>query len=143
MIDPARLAKLAIDINAQDLDHVFEITDDDRVVDGPAGMYAPERCEHDDTDDMLIDGVPYRECTEWEAVTGVTGQYCYHGPVMHSSEYVGRELGRWLAENWARSTPMVVCVVEVGCDDDCAEDCDDDHEPAGWTILVRKSVTEQ
>lgn len=136
-------ARLAIDVNAQEHDHVFAISDDGRVVDGPDGVFAPEWCEHDERDDMLINGVPYMECQDWGALTRCSGQYSYSGPVMHPSEHVGRELARWLAEGYPRNTPMVMCVVEAGCDDDCADECDDEHEPAGWCILIRKSVTEQ
>jgi hypothetical protein len=136
-------ARLAIDVNAQDVDHVFAISDDGRVVDGPAGMYGPERCEHDDESDMLIDGVPYRLHPEWTALTNMSGQYNYGGPVMHSSEHVSRGMAEWLARGFDRGTPMVMCVVESGCDDECDDECCDEHEAAGWTIMVRKSVTEQ
>jgi hypothetical protein len=130
-------SRLGTDINAQEFDHVFEIAADGRVVDGPTGVFGPERCEHDEADDMLIDGVPYMEHQEWAALTGLTHQYSYRGPVMHASEYVGQELARWLAEGYPRNTPFVMCPVEAE-----DEETGEDGEPAGWCILVRKNVAE-
>lgn len=105
-----------------EIGHVFTVTDDGRVIDGPRGVYAPE-VYHSDTDDIEVYG------DGWEPLTGYTGQYGYRGAVMHPSEYLG---GR-LAED-ILSTPgtYVVTVVDTPPDDD-----DSGPELVGWAVLRR------
>jgi hypothetical protein len=100
--------------------------------------YAPE-VSHDADADVLISGVPYVLSTDWSAMTGLTGQYAYHGPVMHASEYVGEGVARAMLE-LTEDGPLtfVMVTVEVDeCDDDCDDECEGYHDPAGWAILYR------
>ena len=101
-----------------DFDHPFIVTDEGTVEDAPSGVYAPSVC-HDPDDDIVIDG------EGWDALTGYTGQYSYHGAVMHASEYIG---GGLADDILATPGTYVVTVVNAG------PDCDDD-EPAGWAVL--------
>lgn len=92
--------------------------------------YAPT-VTHDAQHDILIDGVPLRE-SEWSALTGMTGQSGYNGAVMHSSEFIGRDIAKhmsWMTED--EPLTFVVCVVEGEYDDDDA---------AGWCILYRENM---
>lgn len=71
------------------------------------------------------------EGTEWLALEGYSGQYSYHGPVMHSSEYIGGKLARDIL-----STPGIyVCLtVEGERDESCTDFCDDG--PVGWIVAT-------
>jgi len=60
-------------------------------------------------------------------LTGYTGQYGYHGAVMHASEYIGGGLADDIL-----STPGTYVVVVVNVEDD---EADEFAEPAGWAIL--------
>ena len=104
-----------------DFDHVFTVTDTGEIVDGPAGVYAPD-VWHDDDEDVIVSS---RE--RWSALTGYTGQYGYNGAVLHASEYFGGGLAR---DVLATPGTYVVVVVSVLPDDD-----DPEPEPAGWTVL--------
>lgn len=106
-------------INALDFDHPFTIVDGE-VSDAPGDIYAPD-VYHDDVDDVDIQG------DGWSALTGMTGQYSYHGAVMHPSEFIGGGIARALVEDFDAGTVFVVVVVG---------DLDDD-EPVGWAILYR------
>ena len=44
----------------------------------------------------------------WSLLTGFTGQYAYVGPQMHSSEYIGGDLARYIQE-----TPGFYIATEV------------------------------
>ena len=83
-----------------DFDHPFRVDEDGALTDA-RGVYAPE-VYHSETDDITIDG------GEWEALTGYTGQYGYHGAVLHPSEF----LGGGLADD-ILATPGVYVVVVV------------------------------
>lgn len=110
-----------------------------------AGHYLPT-AEYDDSADMFIDGVPYRE-SEWDALTGWTSQYGYRGAVMHASEQWSQgmltELAAY-ADDGNPATQTVFAVVEVlaplcdECADDgeCADDCRN-APPAGWAVIYR------
>jgi len=70
----------------------------------------------------------------WELLKGLTGQYGYNGPVMHSSEFIGRGLERYILE-----TPglYVSLVVETHCgytEEFCTEESGCNCAPAGWAI---------
>lgn len=117
-------------INAE-FDCPFTVTADGTVGPSPEGIYAPETT-HDDMHDMLIDGIQHVHSLWWEALTGYTGQYSYHGPVMHASEYLG---GRLAADVLANPGVYVLTVVNVLPDDD-----DSDPEPAGWAILRLREI---
>ena len=115
-------------LNSQvEFDCPFAITESGRVVQGAPGSIHTPRVEHDDFHDMLIDGVPYRNNSHWEALTGYTGQYGYRGPVMHPSEQLAGGIASDVLE-----TPGVYVVTAVECE---PTDDDPDPFPAGWAIL--------
>lgn len=116
-----------------DLDTVFTVTESGEIEPEPPGIYGPERVEHSETDDMLIDGIPHKECLLWDALVGYTGQQGYRGPVMHQSEYIGGGLERDIL---ATPGTYVVCAVEVEPSED-----EPDPFPAGWTVLRRREPT--
>lgn len=119
-------------IQALDFDTVFTIQGSDVVrVDH---IYAPS-VTHDPDADIWIDGA------EWECLTGMTGQYGYHGAVMHASEVIGSGIAELLTE-YDPGTLFAIVIVDV-----LSDDCEDheDHgdgncEPAGWAIAYRDSV---
>ncbi len=93
-----------------------------------SGLHAPGSVDGDA--DALTN-----ESTErgWSLLTGYTGQYGYHGPVMHNSEVIGGALARDIL-----STPgvYVVLPVDYACTDECPSDCDGDHAD-GWAVAHR------
>lgn len=92
------------------------------------GTYAPD-VHHDDTYDILIDGIPVDDSETWEALSGYTGQYGYTGPVMHASEQFG---GKLREDVLSHPGIYVLVVVEVFPDDD------PEPAPAGWAVLRKK-----
>lgn len=135
-----------------EFDHVFTVTPDGAVVDGPAGIYAPE-CYHDESTDIDLAGAE----REWDALTGYTGQYSYSGAVMHSSESLGGRLARDILETPGAYVVVVVSVLPEWREATAAESeswrsgyvfredfretdnglevWESDPEPAGWAIL--------
>ena len=122
---------LATAIQTVDFDHPFMIVDG-LVADAPGNVYAPY-VYHSETDDIDIEQLPG---DGWQAIKGFTGQYSYHGSVMHPSEYIGDAIADHLREiaDENRETVFVIVSVDVLPDDE-----DDDPEPAGWTVLYRTS----
>lgn len=59
----------------------------------------------------------------WTPLVGFTGQYSYHGAIMHPSEYLGGGLAQHILEH-----PGTYVVLEV-------IDPDDLEAVVGWTIL--------
>jgi hypothetical protein len=112
-----------------EFDHPITVHADGTVSDGPAGIYAPEAL-HDGPADVLLDGEPWRESSEWELLTGYTGQHGYRGAVLHASEYIGGGLARDIL-----ATPGVYVAVAVE-----SEPTDDDFprwEGHGYASLHR------
>lgn len=110
-----------------DFDHVFTLSINPNpfgatIDDGPSGLFAPE-VTHDPTGDVEIFG------DGWTALTGMTGQYAYHGAVMHPSEFIGAGIARVLAE-LAEDEAQTYAIVVVSSDEP-------DEEPVGWAILCR------
>lgn len=70
-------------LNEIEFDTVFTVTDDGCVIDGPAGVYAPN----------LMDEALDSESWEFWS-TGYSGQDSYRGPIMHNSEYLGGGMAR-------------------------------------------------
>lgn len=68
----------------------------------------------------------------WTALTGFTGQYGYHGAVLHPSEYIGGRLETYIREN---AGFYVAVVVDGQYDDDVNHD--DEDLSIGWAILYR------
>jgi hypothetical protein len=72
------------------------------------------------------DGDVEVESDRWEALTGFTGQYAYHGAILHPSEYLGGGLARHIIDN-----PGIYMVTEVR-DEDLQYP---DGDPIGWCVL--------
>jgi hypothetical protein len=88
---PTTVAAVLAQLNRQDytalsdlmeFDHPITVTDDGRVIDGPAGVYAPDLYD----DDLDSDS--------WELLNGYSGQDRYAGPIMHPSEFIGGGMAR-------------------------------------------------
>lgn len=92
-----------------EFDHVIQVHADGSITE-PSNVWAPE----------LYDGELYSE--EWRFFTGgYSSQYCYSGPIMHPSEFIGGRL-----EKDIRETPgYYVALVNDTLDDD---------EPEGWAV---------
>lgn len=107
-----------------EIDHVIRVHENGDVTE-PQNVYAPG---------VYVDalGEPVVSSPSghvWTLVDGFSGQYCYSGPIMHSSEYVGGALARHILD-----TPgLYAVVVAYGLDDGLSEDPDDD-EPHGWAV---------
>jgi len=118
---------LAQTIQAMEFEHVFTIHPDGTVTE-PRDVWAPS-VYHDEDTDITIDGA------DWHAIRGLTGQYSYHGAVMHPSEYVGAGVAgvMWeMAIDAEATVTFALVVVDVLADDE-----DEDPEPAGWAIVYR------
>lgn len=130
--DFAALAKL---IDGQDFDHVWTVTLDRRVIDVEHDhegydVYAPDVVNDPDGDiEIMGEG--------WTALTGKTGQYSYHGAVMHPSEFIGERLAKDIAEMcddaYEDGRKLAWTVVEVR-DDDLQYP---DGDPIGWVMVYR------
>lgn len=118
-----------------DFDHVIRV--DNRGIVTEPGGYAPELVMFVDEDGQALpdSDEQLREQAKsagWRLLEGWTGQYRYHGPVMHPSEYVGGRLAEHILE-----TPGEYVVTEVTA---LAEDEEaDSDEPAGWAICFRET----
>lgn len=92
--------------------------------------WAPEVTWQNGTHDVQGDG--------WELMNGYSGQQSYSGPVMHPSEFIGGRMADDIL-----STPGLYVAVVVSDDEECQaycpEDCDGEHEPAGWAV-ARKDI---
>lgn len=118
---------LAKEIQALDFDTVFRVEEWAVVELHGGGEYAPD-VWHDETGDVTIDG------ERWKAITGMTGQYGYHGAVMHASEFVGSGIAQHLAEDYDPGTLFAMVIVNVDSEDD-----GEYPEPAGWAIVYRNA----
>lgn len=77
--------------------------------------------------------------SDWEPVTGYSGQYGYSGPCMHVSEFLGGRMARDVLEGVGNI--YVVTTVECIPDwDDATEDekMEAGDNPAGWMLLKYK-----
>lgn len=123
------------------IDHVIrvkggEITESDSGV-WPSIVCAPEVRIGTDADGQILDVHERIMCEDlrrlgWDVETGWSGQYCYSGPIMHASEYVGGALADHIRET---DGYWVAVVAEVYPYDE------DDPEPAGWVLLHRELNT--
>lgn len=114
-------------INDVEFDHVFTITDDGSIVDGPSNLYAPD----------------FHECTilsdAWtEFSYGYTGQYGVASP-MHNSEFVGGRLERDILDT-PGTYVAVVCYWEPTEEDEEDPEFDADNYDGieGWAVLRLK-----
>lgn len=117
---------IAAQVQAADFDHVFTLTYlgvHDWSLTEPEGVYAPTVTVVNHAGDLDID-------KGWETITdGMSGQYCYSGPVMHPSERIDQAIGEELMR-LAEEEPVTFVAVVVGTMDD--------EQDAGWAI-VRKT----
>jgi hypothetical protein len=116
-----------------EFDHPVRVGEDGSVCDGLEGVYAPELVMETDDDGQILDQheqdyIDQARRQGWELLTGWTGQYSYHGPIMHASEFVGGALADHISE-----TPGTYVVISV--------ECGQDSQPAGWAV-ARKIDTE-
>lgn len=129
---------LARRIDAVDFGHVFCI-DGGEVVDHDGNEYAPS-VYHDEDTDITIDGAG------WSCLTGYTGQYGYHGAVMHSSEHIGACIAEDMAEQADTAAEdgivivFAIVTVEVLPDED---DEDAETDLAGWAIAYKEVTTHE
>lgn len=114
-----------------ELGHVVRVRPDHTVDDHVRDTYAPEVVVNADEDgqisaaddDDLIRSVRRQG---WELVTGWTGQYGYHGPIMHPSEYVGGALAEHVLATPGLWVAVAVTVLDDGDSDD-----------AGWVLAYQ------
>lgn len=109
-------------INDQEFDHVFRITEDGFLVDDVRDVWAPDWITSTEDGDLDYEG-------SWEALMGFTGQWHYHGPIMHDSETVGRDIANAMIEE-----PGIYVLCPVS-----AAEKNEDGESVfvGWCILRR------
>lgn len=119
------MSTLAERINNIEFGQVFRLDPDGRVTELP-DEWAPN-VYHDDDHDIDID------TDGWFAIVGLTGQDCYHGAVMHQSEYIGKGVADFML-SMTDEGPQTFVVVVVEC---LPTDDDPEPEPAGWAILYR------
>lgn len=121
-------------------DHVIRINENGAAEEPAETVYAPEvnvECAEDDAGSITAEAeaemIRSVEEQGWELMTGYSGQYLYHGPIMHQSEYVGGQM-----EADIRSTPGLYVVVEpTGLYATEEQQERNDSEPIGW-VVARK-----
>ena len=114
-------------------DHVIRVHEDGTVSE-PQGVWAPELHAISDADGQHTSqtdpDLQYQAASAgWTLETGWTGQYSYHGPCMHSSEYIGGRLARHILE-----TPGYWVAVIVN---------EDDGEASAWALAYRDPARRQ
>lgn len=79
------------------------------------------------------------DSSDWEAISGYSGQYSYNGPVMHESEYLGGAIEQHILDN-----PGIYAITEATytTDADGNEIGEDDELISGGWVLLRKKDTE-
>ena len=113
---------------------VIEVTKESATI---TSRYFNPDVYHDDTHDMLIQGVPWRKheaVTGWKVLTGYSNQWSYNGPTMHPSEFVSDGMVRGFMEDSEDLTYEYVQLIQ----DVMPDDYNDDPEPAGWIIMRRE-----
>lgn len=101
--------------SVMEFDHVIRVHADGLVTD-ERDTYAPELY-----DDDVSPG--------WTLLNGYSGQYCYSGPVMHPSEFIG---GGMAKDILSEPGVYVALVASYSCEeheDEC--ECDTDE---GWAV---------
>lgn len=113
------------EIAGVEFDHTFRVADGKVVL---AGDLTPD-VWHDPSGDVTVMG------DGWRVMTGLTGQYSYHGAVMHPSEQSGGNVAKTIAE-YAHDDPSTVFAYVVVMD----ESGDMPDDPIGWAIAYRESA---
>lgn len=111
--------------DVMDFDHVVEVHPDGSVSDADTGIWAPEAwCQNGDYRKPVLSSQPGRE---WTLLDGYSGQYLYHGPIMHPSEFIGGKMADdILAE------PGLYALIEVRDLDADTDNGEDDS--VGWAV---------
>lgn len=116
-----------------EMDHVIQVHENGDVTDDVAGVWAPEVYDNtgeDDAEDIVVSG------DGWTLESGWTGQYSYHGPVMHDSEFVGGALAEHILSTpgyWVAVVVTGSCECGTGDDDEC-----DGVTDVGWAVAFRE-----
>lgn len=105
------------------------------LIDRASGVYAPSVTLYVDRDGQGV-GTEEIESSEWEPVTGYSGQHGYSGPVMHVSETLSGGMSRDVLED----VGAIYVVVPVECSPDWKDVTEDEYmevhdRPAGWMLL--------
>lgn len=126
--------------SVMDFDHVIQVHEDGTVSDDN-DLMAPSLTMEVDADGQSVhandeDIIGQAKASGWGLVTGFSGQYRYHGPVMHSSEFVGGNMARAILE-----TPgyYVKLVVECEGPESDPDENENTLEPAGWAVAYREA----
>lgn len=122
------LTALAARIQSMDFEHVFTLHADGSITE-PRDVWAPS-VFHDPTGGVTVDGAG------WDCMTGLTGQYSYHGAVMHPSEYIGRGIAGVMLDD-CQDGPVTYALVCVYVWEEDREDEDED-DVCGWAIAYRR-----
>lgn len=113
-----------------EFDHVIRVHPGGEISE-PQGIYAPEIMLDDEINDDA-----------WRLITGWSGQYMYHGPTMHNSEYVGGDLAQHILNTpgyWVAIESWHSCEECHGGDPDC-ESCETDGMTGeGWGLAFREA----
>lgn len=112
-------------INALDMGTPFTISPSGELLDRPDDLHAPEVTIVEGTAPADIEiGDP-----RFEALTGLSNQEGYSGPIMHSSEFIGTGMVRTLRQQaHLDGHPLTFVTTEV-------VDLDDPDALVGWVLL--------
>lgn len=126
---------LATRIQDLDFDTVFRVIDNEVIE--VKDEYAPT-VTHDPDNDVYID------VEGWDCLTGMTGQYRYHGAVMHPSEFVGTRIAERIADyaDEVREAGGDVVFALVAVNDDETDE-NGETDSIGWAIVYRESVSSE
>ncbi len=126
-------AELQSNLDHADLDTVFRVTragvTEDRSTYAPEVMHVEGEAHPNDVDIMSGD--------DWAAAYGFTGQYSYHGAVMHASETFSGGMPLGVLTDYTdladEDSTWRIVLTTVECE---RTDEDPEPEPAGWICLV-------
>lgn len=119
------------------------VTDEAGTSHGPEYVYGPEVLYADTDGDGNLVKYPGEsdfhtdigQYDGWTLLRGFTGQDSYNGALMHSSEYIGGGLERYIREN---AGYYVAVMVDVMPDGDDAE-----SEPDSWAVAYRENPSHE
>ena len=114
-----------------DFDHIIYSHGDGTVSDvNPyVSLWGPDVYIYEQEDGTWTEG---HVESPWSLLTGFTGQYAYSGPQMHSSEYIGGDLARYILE-----TPgfyIAFGVIPMPLDDE------GDDTPDTWVVAYTETA---
>ncbi|WP_143194190.1 hypothetical protein [Micromonospora sp. CB01531] len=117
-----------------EFDHVIQVREDGTISDNLPNireLWAPEVTWSDGTHHVDGEG--------WSLLNGYSGQYGYSGPVMHPSELIGGRMEQDIISQPGYYVAVVVSDVDE-CQAHCPEDCDGNHDDAGWAVAYREGI---